>query len=201
MWFRKDGKQLPPNSEVATNGTLIVYRVREVDAGTYVCKARGPNGNSIEIEAVLGFISTSPQAAVIPTVTIYPRSPLRIKAGERARVQCSATGYPPPNIAWTRSIEGAEKKLVTSESDITAFEILSAVKADEGKYTCTAVNAAGSRSESLSLVVEGVDGILCNENEFRCKAGDQCIPKEDRCDGERDCKDGSDEHHCAKKRA
>ncbi len=55
MWSRKDG-ELPTNSDVTKNGTLIIYKVRGTDAGIYVCKAKGPDGNRVEVEATLGFI-------------------------------------------------------------------------------------------------------------------------------------------------
>src|ERR1051326_6028592 len=85
--------------------------------------------------------------------------------------------------SYTYSVN--ENQLITSHTNVTAFEIVHVTKADVGKYTCTAINALGSTSESLSLMVD--DAILCKPNEFRCKSGDQCVPKEDRCDNERDC--------------
>lgn len=75
---------------------------------------------------------------------------------------------------------------MSSEGNQSVYEIAHLTKGDEGKYLCNASNSAGSKSESLSLIVD--DAILCKANEFRCKSGDQCVPKEDRCDNERDCK-------------
>lgn len=66
--------------------------------------------------------------------------------------------------------------LITSQGNLTALEIAHLTKADEGKYTCTASNVAGSKSESLSLIVDDV--ILCKLNEFRCKSGDQVCRKD-----------------------
>lgn len=37
----------------------------------------------------------------------------------------------------------------------------------------------------------------CHINEFRCTEG-KCIPQSKKCDNNRDCSDGSDEHDCGK---
>lgn len=115
---------------------------------------------------------------------------------------------------------GAEKKLVSSPTNKALYEIMQMSAADVGKYMCIAVNDAGRKTESMSLVID--DGKACKDNEFRyvhfkliklnfqakfyfqillvfiyrCKSGDQCIPRDDRCDNERDCRDGSDEENC-----
>ncbi len=73
-----------------------------------------------------------------------------------------------------------------TDGNATFYEISHVTKDESGKYLCTAINQVGSASESLSLLID--DAILCKTNEFRCKSGDQCVPKEDRCDNERDCK-------------
>ena len=36
----------------------------------------------------------------------------------------------------------------------------------------------------------------CRSKEFGCASGDQCIAGVFKCDGEKDCDDGSDEHNC-----
>jgi hypothetical protein len=37
----------------------------------------------------------------------------------------------------------------------------------------------------------------CQPNETVCRSG-ECLPQETRCDGKRDCRDGSDEFGCSK---
>ena len=38
--------------------------------------------------------------------------------------------------------------------------------------------------------------VPCQDDQFTCQSNGQCISKSARCDGTRDCKDGSDESGC-----
>ncbi|XP_063427413.1 suppressor of tumorigenicity 14 protein homolog [Mytilus trossulus] len=47
----------------------------------------------------------------------------------------------------------------------------------------------------LTVVFRCVRG--CNKNKFQCVVDLKCIPKSKRCNGKKDCKDGSDEDNCS----
>ena len=36
----------------------------------------------------------------------------------------------------------------------------------------------------------------CSSKELACASGDECFPAVYKCDGDKDCDDGSDEHNC-----
>lgn len=46
----------------------------------------------------------------------------------------------------------------------------------------------------FALETESLGG--CNGKEFQCHPDGNCIPEFWRCDGEKDCEDGSDEKYC-----
>ena len=54
---------------------------------------------------------------------------------------------------------------------------------------------------ALLAAVTSPPDFRCENNDFVCENGIQCIPEEKVCDGQEDCTDGSDEadHNCCKK--
>ena len=95
----------------------------------------------------------------LPTVTRPPPGELMVQEGETITIQCTAIGVPPPLIVWrlnwgligdpprtVTTIETTARQIeqpgvVTSHSVLT---ITDSRKADEGAYTCEALNAKGS---------------------------------------------------------
>ena len=45
---------------------------------------------------------------------------------------------------------------------------------------------------------EGCAGIACELQEFRCKDGNKCIAKYQKCNHRNECDDASDEENCSK---
>lgn len=48
----------------------------------------------------------------------------------------------------------------------------------------------------LFLSCPALPPVECSGEEFHCRADGTCIPERWRCDGDKDCEDGSDETNC-----
>ena len=73
-----------------------------------------------------------------------------VARGQNIDLRCSASGFPTPNVVWTRlSIELIEGygSAVLSLNNVT--------RADQGIYRCTANNSQGQKSTTMNLTVVG----------------------------------------------
>lgn len=104
VWSRI-GAMMPNSSEIRTDGLLTLYRVREGDKGTYLCSVT--NTESGETTVAQAVLKLKPMEALLvpPRVTIRPKSPLKVRTGEKVRLECESIGTPIPNVTWVRSIE------------------------------------------------------------------------------------------------
>lgn len=76
--------------------TIFYYcrftEVSGLDEGPYICTAENEAG-SIEAVAVLEIVSQ-------PIITLNPRGPLTVYAGQPVRIDCTARGKPAPTVSW-----------------------------------------------------------------------------------------------------
>ena len=82
-------------------------------------------------------------------------SPEALVASPNSNVsfQCNATGIPDPEITWTREGVDLSRRHLVANDVLTLTRIVSL---DEGRYICTATNAAGFSQKSVTLTVEGL---------------------------------------------
>ena len=66
--------------------------------------------------------------------------------------QCNATGIPDPVITWTKEGGDLPKRHSIVHGVLNLVRLISF---DDGRYICTATNAAGATGASVKLTVEG----------------------------------------------
>ena len=109
---------------------------------------------------------------VVPVITTPPTN-LTVVSPDSATFNCTATAKPRAVIQWTRNgivLNGTMRKffindvrerdcIITdppSDCVITStLDINDVVPNDSGEYVCTAINAAGNDTASVSLPVHG----------------------------------------------
>ena len=66
---------------------------------------------------------------------------------------CNATGIPDPVITWTKEGVDLPRRHSVMNDVLTLARLVSS---DEGRYICTATNAAGFSQKPVTLTVEGL---------------------------------------------
>jgi len=95
---------------------------------------------------------------VFPTFVKTPEDKT-VRAGTTARLDCAATGQPPPQISWQKDggsdfPAARERRMYVKPTD-DAFFIVRFRSTDQGVYSCTATNAAGTIMANVTLSVLG----------------------------------------------
>uniref|UniRef100_A0A670K0Z6 Heparan sulfate proteoglycan 2 n=1 Tax=Podarcis muralis TaxID=64176 RepID=A0A670K0Z6_PODMU len=129
--WSKVGGRLRPG--VLASGSMVkIERVEQADAGQYRCTATNDVG-TVQSHVILHVQSVPQIAAAQPEVK-------EVSAGSKVVFPCSASGFPVPDITWTK-LEGDLPKEVRVESNV--LTIPSARPEDTGIYVCTASNRQG----------------------------------------------------------
>nr|XP_046216377.1 myosin light chain kinase, smooth muscle-like isoform X2 [Oncorhynchus gorbuscha] len=106
----------------------------------------------------LGRGSPSPES---PTFTLPPRN-ARVCPGETARLDGKVRGHPEPQVMWSRNgkavIAGDRFAMEQSSRGTFSLVVHGIQEEDAGRYTCEAVNDAGSRQVTVEITVEGNTG-------------------------------------------
>lgn len=84
---------------------------------------------------------------------------MEVKEGSNAKLQCTVTAEPKPNIEWfKKGVRMKENRRVKFESDGDSFSVTirDARSFDEGEYKCVATNEIDSASCAATLTVRVV---------------------------------------------
>ncbi|KAG9482678.1 hypothetical protein GDO78_011370 [Eleutherodactylus coqui] len=128
--WSKVGSRLP-NDAVISGGTLRIEQVKQTDAGQYRCTVTNDVG---EVQShVILHVQSVPQIAAQPEMK-------EITTGSIAVFPCLASGFPVPEITWTK-LEGDLPTDARIENNILTIPLVK--PEDAGTYVCTAANRQG----------------------------------------------------------
>nr|CAD7195790.1 unnamed protein product [Timema douglasi] len=183
-----EGRALPPS--VSINQGLLQFRgIAVSDAGRYVCRARNSEGEAEAVAEVIVNEHTHEQPVV--TAVQHEQS---ASLGSSVQLRCTVPpGSVRPRLTWRRERRPLPANAVTRGDGVL---ILNNVQvSDEGRYICEASSEYGVASDYVTLRVE-LQGEGCTWSKgFLCDNG-ECVPLSLVCDGNPDCRDGSDEVTC-----
>ncbi|XP_050411578.1 leucine-rich repeats and immunoglobulin-like domains protein 2 [Patella vulgata] len=138
------------NGDVKTyTSVLKLYNVQDSAVGKYHCVMSNKFGSAYSKRAEIS-------VHVFPVFDKKPKD-VTVKSGRTAKLECSAKGQPMPEIAWQKDggddfPAARERRMHVMPKDDTFF-IVNVKRVDEGIYSCTAKNDAGTIVANVSLTV------------------------------------------------
>uniref|UniRef100_A0A3Q2ZT21 Neural cell adhesion molecule 2 n=2 Tax=Kryptolebias marmoratus TaxID=37003 RepID=A0A3Q2ZT21_KRYMA len=170
-WHRK-GQQLEPSEKYIFNkleggrSMLTIRNIRQVDGGSYSCKATNKAGSQ-ERELFLK-VFVQPHITQLKNVTAVE--------GSAAMISCVAEGEPLPDISWRRASD-AQTFMDGDKSRDGRFEVrgrhgksvltISGVRlTDLGRFDCEAQSRIGGHQKSMFLDIEYIPKFLTNHTIF-----------------------------------
>ncbi|XP_042661906.1 hemicentin-1 isoform X1 [Tyto alba] len=135
-----------PRHTFLPSGSMKISETQVSDSGTYICVATNIAGNVTQ--------SVKLNVHVPPKIQRGPRV-LKVQAGHRVDIPCSARGVPPPAVTWFkgRSSVPVDGGQFTHSLD-GALGISNVQPPDAGIYKCVASNIAGSDTSETTVQVQ-----------------------------------------------
>ncbi|XP_059546876.1 basement membrane-specific heparan sulfate proteoglycan core protein isoform X6 [Myotis daubentonii] len=137
-WSKVGGRLRP--GVMQSGGIVRIARVELADAGQYRCTATNAAGTTQS--HVLLLVQALPQISTPPEV--------RVPAGSAAAFPCMASGYPTPDISWSK-LDGNLPPGSRVENNMLLLP--SVQPQDAGTYVCTATNRQGKVKAFADLQV------------------------------------------------
>ncbi|XP_055546342.1 hemicentin-1-like [Wyeomyia smithii] len=144
------------------------------DSGIYTCTASNTFGQQSFTTTVV--VYGKPQFLLGPPED----TAIAVSRGKNVSLECTATGFPKPNISWTFEDHPINQQNV--EFTNTGLLVMNATKLSQGTYVCNAENSVGNSQKVYYLVVKEPPKITANIPERV-----QLLPEQEielHCDGE-----------------
>ncbi|XP_029473326.1 LOW QUALITY PROTEIN: hemicentin-1 [Rhinatrema bivittatum] len=149
-WFR-NGKELTgnePGTSILEDGTLlIIASVTLHDNGEYMCVAVNEAG-STERKYNL-------KVHIPPEIRDKEKlTNVSVVINQSTSIFCDASGAPSPIITWYKDeVQVVESNVLQILQNGRILKLLKAVPSDSGRYTCRAINIAGSSEKLFNIDV------------------------------------------------
>ncbi|XP_034738598.1 hemicentin-1 isoform X2 [Etheostoma cragini] len=147
-WY-KDGRPLTSATGVTMlkrGQVLEIERAQLSDAGIYRCVAVNLAGVAEQSHSLQVYV---------PPIISSRGGTVTVVVNEAARLECEATGVPPPSLTWLK--DGSPVASVSHGIQVLSggrvLSLNSALVSDSGRYTCVAVNAGGEQHREYDLRV------------------------------------------------
>ncbi len=126
---------------------------------------------------------------MFPTFSKTPDD-VTVRAGRTARLECAARGDPAPQIAWQKDggddFPAARERRMHIMPDDDVFFIVTVKSSDQGVYSCTATNKAGTVVANASVNVLGKTKTTIAEIDTKKKKDEKhCKEKKNKKENER----------------
>ncbi|XP_067025669.1 hemicentin-1-like [Acropora muricata] len=146
-WTFNNG-ELPPNAAIrnfSEQSILQLSKTSKSMEGQYTCKAKNKAGEA-RSNSTLHVLEK-------PTVTMSSKPQLSLREGERLTLTCQANEAT-KKIRWTKDGVPVNKRAnIYAVGDNSTLVIENVLTSDSGKYSCEAINKAGSTLSSVDITV------------------------------------------------
>ncbi|XP_066906291.1 leucine-rich repeats and immunoglobulin-like domains protein 3 [Halyomorpha halys] len=167
--WKRNNNDVNPKYSFTINNTAILHfnHVMLSHAGKYQCIVFNNFGTVYSKKATL-------KVLVLPVMIKKPGN-LTVKAGGTAKLECAATGEPPPQVGWQKDggIEfpaAQERRMHVMPAD-DLFFIINAKPVDSGLYSCIAQNSAGTVMANATLTVQEAPTFIKKMEDKEVKVG------------------------------
>uniref|UniRef100_A0A3P9NQ73 Ig-like domain-containing protein n=1 Tax=Poecilia reticulata TaxID=8081 RepID=A0A3P9NQ73_POERE len=173
--WEKDGRYLGETNRIkimsdSESSTLKIQGVRNLDSGTFICRAQNSVGRS---QAAAALVVDTQDArhmsadkkemkkdiSIFRTEENSSLSKANMTDGKHAKLSCFVTGHPKPHIIWRKDgsniSEGRRHVIYEDQAENFILKILYCKQSDNGLYTCNATNMAGQTYSAVLVTVKG----------------------------------------------
>ncbi|XP_071515843.1 hemicentin-1-like [Panulirus ornatus] len=157
--------------KVLSNNSLLLEEVSTKDEGWFRCTATNEGGRrSREVHVS---VLAPPEVSVVPELVLY-------QTGNNISISCIAHGLPDPSIDWWREdilLTGSNGRIIAADNH--ELHIFFAHPDDEGPYTCSATNSAGTVNATAVITFIKAPQVTAVQEEVLVGSGDtvwlQCL--------------------------